>query len=444
MEVRPFIEQLEQFEDRTAGGVGERAAQEAMAGLLQRRGYLARVEGCVCHTNPALLWLAHGLLLVAGGLLAGHHAVDGALAGLVVTGVVLVSLYGETVFRGRLLRWFVPKEVSSNLIARMRREVDEDTSLVVFVAHGDVARRGLIHNRWLGGLFHGAAGRLKTHPMRVVLAVAWAQVALILLRLPGIQLEILDRFLLVTVGFFALIVLLALDWMRPRPARGANDNASGLAVLAALSEHFAASPLRNAEVVFLVTGSREADCGGMDAFLTSFGRKLPRARTFVINLDDVGAGDLHFATGERVPGELPYHPLMPGHAAALARTRPFRDVRPVRIIGLGDAGVATRHGYAAVTLKALRRGRPATPVHTDRDRIRHLERATSTKAFRFAIALAERVDAELAHARDGRDATHDGEGDDPAREGDDPAREEPRRGDRTADAPSRTLEAAGS
>lgn len=395
VEVRPFIEQLEQFDDRTAGGVGERAAQEAMAGLLHRRGYLARVEGCVCHTNPAWLWFAHTLLLVLGGLLATHHPRDAALAGLALTLVVLLSLHGEAAFRWRLLRWFVPKGISSNVIARMTREVDDESAHVLFVAHGDVARRGLIHNHLLGRLFHGASGRLKAHPMRVVLVVAWVQVALILLRLPGLWLEILDRLMLGTVGFFAVLALLALDWSRPRPSRGANDNASGLAVLAALSEYFVESPLHNAEVVFLVTGAREADCGGMDAFLTSFGRRLPRRRTFVINIDEVGAGDLHFATAEYIPGHLAYHPLMPGHAAALSRHGPFRRVKPVTLIGLGDAGVATRHGYSAVTLKALRKGRPATPVHTSRDRIRHLEHETSTTAFRFAVALAERLDAEL-------------------------------------------------
>jgi len=116
----------------------------------------------------------------------------------------------------------------------------------------------------------------------------------------------------------------------------------------------------------------------------------------------VGAGDLCYATAERIPGQLSYHPLMPGHAAALARSGRFEDVRPVTLIGLGDAGVATRHGYPALTLKALRKGRPATPVHTSRDRIRHLERATTTKAFRFAVALAERIDVELARERERR------------------------------------------
>ncbi len=402
MDARPFIEQLQLFDDRFAGGLGERSSQEAMAGLYRRLGYAVQVEGCVCHTNPALLWLLHAFLLLAGGLL-GTLA---PTAGLVFVLMGLLSLHGEVAHRRRLVRWFLPKSISSNLIARMRRTDDDDAPRVLFVAHGDVARRGLIHNRVLNWFTRGAAGRFKAHPYRIVLALGWFQAAVVALRIPGLQLEVLDQLLVPTLAIFAGLVLLCLDWMRPRAAAGANDNASGLAVLAALAEHFAHHPLRNAEACFLVTGARETQSGGMDAFLTTFGRTLPAENTFVVNLDDVGAGQLHYAVGERTPAPVLYHPLLPGMAAAVARREPYRDVEPVILLGIGDGGMATRHGYAAVTLKALTRGRPATPVHTARDRMRLMSRRTLAQTFGFARTLVTRLDREL---------------DPPAPEGDDEA-----------------------
>jgi len=392
VEARPFIEQLRLFEDRFAGGLGERSSQEAMAGLYRRLGYAVRVEGCVCHTNPALVWFLHAVLLTAGALLAALHPV----AGLVATLLGLLSLHGEVASRRRLVRWFLPKDISSNLIARRPREDGADAPRILFVAHGDVARRGLIHHTWLARFFRGAAGRFKVHPLRLVLALGWFQVAVIALRLPGLHLEQLDRLLLPTLASFALVVLLTLDWMRPRAAAGANDNGSGLAVIAALAEHFAEHPARNAEVCFLVTGSREAQSEGMDSFLTTFGRTLLTDDTFVINVDDVGAGQLHFGVSERTPTPLLYGPLLPGLAASIARRKPFLGVKPVTLLGISDAGVATRHGYSAITLKALRKGRPSTPVHTARDRMRLLQPRAMARAFGFARRLAERLDAELA------------------------------------------------
>lgn len=394
MEARPFIEQLQLFEDRFSGGLGERSSQEALAGLYRRLGYAVRVEGCVCHTNPGLLWLLHSVILLGGGFLGARFAI----AGLVVTLLALLSVHGEVANRRRLVRWFLPKNISSNLIARMPRKDDEHVPRILFVAHGDVARRGLIHTRLFSRFTRGAVGRFKAHPFRIVLALGWFQVVVLAMRLPDVHLALLDRMLAPSLTAFALLTLLALDWMRPRAARGANDNSSGLAVQAALAEHFAQHPLRNAEACFLVTGSRESQSGGMNAFLTTFGRTLPPEDTFVVNLDDVGAGQLHFAVGEKTPAPVLYQPLLPGLAAAVARRKPFDDVDPVMLLGIGDAGVATRHGYAAVTLKALTRGRPATPVHTSRDRMRLLSRRTLSQAFHFASALVTRLDGELAPA----------------------------------------------
>ena len=391
MEARPFIEQLRLFEDRYPGGVGERGSQEAMAGLFRRLGYRARVEGCVCHTNPAVLWYLHAaLLLFAGGIGILHPP-----SGLILALLALASLHGESARRRRLVRWFLPKGISSNLIARMPDDGRPDGPRILFVAHGDVARRGLIHNHLLGWFTRGAAGRHKVHPLRAVIVVAWAQAIVLALRIPGIHLDRLDQLQLVPLAVFTVLLLLSLDWMRPRAAAGANDNSSGMAVIAAVAEHFAEHPARHGEVCFLITGSREAESGGMDAFLTTFGRTLPADETFVINVDDVGAGQLCFAVGERNPAPVAYQPLLPGLAAAVARKGPFRKVRPVTLIGVGDAGVATRHGYAAITLKALRRGRPATPIHTARDRMKLLETRSIALAYHFAVALAERVDEEL-------------------------------------------------
>jgi len=353
-------------------------------------------------------------LLHAGGLLlAAMWSVTHPSAGLVLALLVMLSLYGEAWPRHRVLRWLLPKGISSNLVAHRIRGEGDDEPRVLFVAHGDVARRGLIHNHLLGRPFRGAASRRKIHIVRIVRAMGWLTVAMIALRYPGVHEELLDRALLVPMGFFGVMALLCLDWMRPRPAEGAHDNGSGLSVLAALAEHFAAEPPEGVEVCFLVTGAREANSRGMAAFLTTFGRTLPPQNTFVINLDDVGAGQICFAVGEKVPGPLPYQPLLPGLAAALAREERFSRIAPVTLLGLGDAGVATRCGYSTLTLKGLNSGQPASPVHTRRDRIRLLKRRSVTVAYDFSIALVERLAEQLQREKAQRSEQPSDEGDGP-------------------------------
>ncbi len=85
--------------------------------------------------------------------------------------------------------------------------------------------------------------------------------------------------------------------------RGANGNASGVAALLQLAERFGESPIEEADVWLVATGSHESWMGGMRQFLDE--HKLDRHNTYLLNLEGVGAGKLHYLTREGMLHAMP-------------------------------------------------------------------------------------------------------------------------------------------
>jgi len=82
---------------------------------------------------------------------------------------------------------------------------------------------------------------------------------------------------------------------------GANDNGTGVAMALWLASEYARRPGEfppNCELRFLFTGSEEAGCRGMKAFLKSQGKQLDPRRVYFVNLDNLGTGMLTYLSGE--------------------------------------------------------------------------------------------------------------------------------------------------
>jgi hypothetical protein len=78
---------------------------------------------------------------------------------------------------------------------------------------------------------------------------------------------------------------------------GANDNASGVAVLLTLAEQLVQTPLEHTEVWFVATGGEEIGLVGALAFADRYGKTLKDA--YFLAIDTVGAGRIHYTIQER-------------------------------------------------------------------------------------------------------------------------------------------------
>jgi hypothetical protein len=220
-----------------------------------------------------LLYPAAGALLVGAGLLFQQLPVLTVGMPLVGAGIPQLSRW--------LIRRCRPEEVSHNLFGQPA-EFDPPQSLL-FCAHLDTAP-ALPYQHPLLIRLH--AQRL-TYYQRAAVGVALFS----LFPLLGLPLVPWAGSLLAGVCFLVggwMVLSEMLDGLRQQPAYspGANDNASGAAVLLGLAEYFSDHPLQTLGVKFLFTDAEET---GLDGARAAAGRLDP-ARLLVINVDQVGAG----------------------------------------------------------------------------------------------------------------------------------------------------------
>jgi len=393
-----FVEGLLRLPGREAGSEGERMAQAMLAGRLDELGMNAVVEGAVCAPRVPVILGLHSLFFLWAAGLAWFD--PGPLA-VLVTGVTLVSFWGELRGSPRILRRFLLKRVTANMVARA--PLTAPKGRLVLVAHADVAGSSSLLLPWARRLFLDRERPGKSvHPGSIVLLAGVIQLLAALVQWSREELSFLAVVLL--AGLLGAVVVhlaqlaLAIDWWRSPPLLGAINNGSGMAVALAVAQRLCAEPLENMELWVVATGARQPDAGGMKGFLYQFSHLLHTDSTWFINLEGVGRGELAYAVSEGRWGTLPYRPSIPAVAERVAARSAFRQVKQYESPGRTDAGPPTRAGHRAVTLSGLVDGRPPGPLGTTDEGVESLEPVALEQALEFTVAVARAIDSDLSEA----------------------------------------------
>jgi Peptidase family M28 len=206
--------------------------------------------------------------------------------GIAVTLAYMAELTGYNVF-ARFLPHYETQNVSARFLAARPK------GLIVVTAHYDSPKSCPLTDRrdarWLR-----AAHALVVLCMTAVIVSCAAQ-GLDLCGEAAVRVDLIIRFGAVGVLLAVGSALLLWEW-GAEYSRGANDNASGVAVLLALAERLRDEPPEEADVWLVATGSQSAWYSGMRQFLAS--HELDRDSTRIINVDSVGEGGLRYVTGE--------------------------------------------------------------------------------------------------------------------------------------------------
>lgn len=207
-------------------------------------------------------------------------------------------------------RWLFDRYPSQNVLA----QTGQGQKTLVLMAHYDTAKTFFLYHPKQVRYFR------RNFLINAVLATALPFGGLV----PGVS-QLLGLYFLVQA------LLLTLRELREPFVNGANDNATGVAVAVSLFEELTQDPLPDYRVMLALTGSEEVGAKGAEHLARS-GRVPPDA--LVLNIDNVGKGELFYATGE---GMLVYHAYggalyeraraMPG-ARPLAYRLAFFDTRP--------------------------------------------------------------------------------------------------------------------
>lgn len=173
--------------------------------------------------------------------------------------------------------------------------------------------------------------------------------------------------------------------------RGANCNASGVAALLRLAERYAAEPPMTADIWLVATGGHESWMAGMRHLLTT--HSLDKKHTFLLNIEGVGTGTLHYLTAE---GMLHVSPsARPLVEAAEAVDGPF-GAYPGRLRAVPSAAhMALARGYQAMTVMGL--DETGLPAHWNwlTDVLTEVDDEAIANAADFCEALLRRLEHDL-------------------------------------------------
>jgi len=320
---------------RGTGTPGEEAAADYVAGELTGLGL--PVERYVFRALPSQngFPLAINLLALLAAVL---YPLDGPPLRWVATALACSTgplLWQVTRGFGGLLRSFLPKVTSRNVVARLpsRREPRQR---VVILAHLDTNRCRTI---WQSALAH------RLRPLTyLTLGVLTVQGILYLIgTLTGTMWPWWAGLLPAGYALGSVVALVRDD--RAPYTHGAHDNAASVAVALELAARLVARPLERTEVWLAFTGAEETDHAGLHALLRRDPSGL-RDATF-IGLEGIGSGEIVYLARHGLcdPRSPPADLL-----ALVERVATRHDVRAARMTMEDETTVLLRRGYRAICI----------------------------------------------------------------------------------------------
>ncbi len=338
--IQQDLEDLRQVGHRYAGSEGEREMLHRVRGRLPE-GAASRIEPFVAFVSPAFVLGAHALALLVSGLLGLQQPLLAAM----LCSFVTLSLLSEGTGRTSVLRRFLPKQASYNLV--WRRELEAPIGTLVLTAPLDTPRWRPDQPRWL------------RRPMKAVVYAAFVVTGLLLLRALaepwGRPTQGMYLGSLMVLGVTVLLGILA-----HRRSVGVREDASGPAALVEIIRRFEDDPPEGLDVWVVFTGCGYAYQNGMGAFLGMRGKRLP-GPVMVLSLDEPGIAPLSAVVSE---GPLLAQHHRPTGPALVERLRwAGLDIRSIDTNRITDARAAMLWGYRALALAGGGAGQP-TPQDT--------------------------------------------------------------------------------
>ena len=277
---------------RPAGSEGERRALEYAEGLLRRAG--AKVERQEVRGIPSPLPFRAlrvvGLVALVGSVWDLRRSPWSVWIYL-----ACFFLLPRLVSAARKRLAASSERASFNLIGR--HEAEEERATLILCAHIDTARASrvpgealprihrLLQRAWLPFIALASALALVRHALG-----SW-------LPMPEPLWLVIWRTCFAYAVIFAAFELgyMALSWGKGF-SPGANDNASGVAVVLALAERFAVRRPKHLSLLYVLFTAEEVGLVGSERFAK--GWPLDRGSTYALNLDMVGCGRrLHYVRG---------------------------------------------------------------------------------------------------------------------------------------------------
>ncbi len=375
----------------TIGPRGSTTPKEAEAAvyaarILQAAGLEPKTEQFISARSawyPYALFSA--ILLVAEGLL--WTADRWRLAPWIAAGLglaALISVLLELAFRPNLLRWVLPKGRSQNAWAYIAPQ-GEVRRKVVISGHLDTHRTPLVFSseRWV-----------RFFSRLVPIGLAASVLLIVLFLLEGLWPTALWKplslpFALTLLTIFAITLQADLT---PYTV-GANDNASGAALVLSTAEWLAQHRLQHTAVWAVLTGCEEVACYGAEDFARRHQHELgPEAIWLTVDSVAGTQASPAYLTDETFLLTVRSDPQLLQIAEQVAARHPEWDAHSFSFRGAYTEGaVAAKYGFRVLTITGHRRDGVLPEWHRPTDDLAHLD----TNALQHSEAFFRQVLLEL-------------------------------------------------
>ncbi len=366
----------------------ERQAAEYARDVLDGLGIDARLEPFRSGRSTYRPFaLAFGVALLGAVLYAITRHPAAALLAAGLNGLGAWGMFAELDFTGNWMRRLLPTGPSQNVVGVVPAR-EERWQRVVLLGHLDTHRTPIFYSStaW-HRLFVGLVGT--TFVSMAVGAPAYA-----LLAFSGWGWLHWIAGLAAAVQLFGLAMCVHADLTPFGP--GANDNASGAALVLALGERLVHEPLRHTEVWLVADGCEELGCYGAAALVERNADELRDA--YFIALDIVGAGDPGFLVSDGLLRKYPVDRELLAMGRQIAAERP--ELRAFEHVGLAytDTALLLKRGFRGLTIDALHReGVGGAHWHQMADTVDKIEPDCLRRVHEFVWEMLQRLDGEGTH-----------------------------------------------
>jgi len=372
------------------GPRGSTTAAEAAAaayawGVLDKLELSPRIQR---FTSAASLWRPFALAVTLALLAVAVYPLAGSATTILATLLVataLVSAYLELNFTTNPIRWLLPKRPSQNVWAVIP-PAGAPSHRLVLIGHLDTHRTPFVFRSPL---------HLKV--FQVLVAAGFASMAaLVLLYIAGSIIES-DIIYLISLAPAALLILNLIMTVQPDTTPytpGANDNASGAALVLALAERLKEKPLANTEVWAVNSGCEEVGYYGATAFLREHREELKEA--YFIALDTVagpGSGPCYI-TREGMTRPYRSDPGLVALADQIATNRPdLGAYSKMMRLGSTEGAIGIKNGLPSLTFVNLRPDGVLPYWHRPDDVFENVDADVLARTQAFVWELLQRIDS---------------------------------------------------
>jgi hypothetical protein len=332
MDALDEIEALVAIGRRAPGSDAERRAARHAEARLTELGRRARIEPVEIWPRWAPAYAFCAAMSVLGGLLA----VSLPVAGTALAFAAALLLFVDAGLLVPLVRRPFGRRASQNVVSLDDRG---RPGRLVLVAHLDAGRGGLaarLHER-----------RTALFGLRSLFLAQLAVLACCLARVAGVDGVVLSVVQVLPTVVLLVAAALLLDLALSPTRAGENDNASGAALLMRLAR---LAPPEHFDVCVLFSGAQKAMGAGMRCFVRHHRAELPKDRTVVINLDELGSSAPRFTRREGPLLTRRTHAQLIELCRTIAEDDERGAARPVVHRSASDAYAARLGGLPTITI----------------------------------------------------------------------------------------------